>query len=269
MRHLSRRSCDCKESHAACNESSRIFALGRRDCVSLPSRSRSGLLWSAATCSLNWCDSPLGLGASCERRGGARRGAPAPSLFPCRLYGFGGAFVPARRSASRRQFGARHAAGRGMGRQMPGMVRASGIGMPPRKRRHAMTVAASVPALYRRPAMATRGRRGDRSALRRARLSRRLQALDQHEVAALALFLGVLFFAVVAAVLLVRTRDRLGARARARRRRGVGAQRRDRAALRPAALRAAGGGALAPQRRAGDHRRSLADRREPSAATRS
>ena len=43
------------------------------------------------------------------------------------------------------------------------------------------------------------------------------KALDQHEVAALALFIGVLFFAVVCAVLLVRTHDRLDAqRARPR-----------------------------------------------------
>ena len=43
-----------------------------------------------------------------------------------------------------------------------------------------------------------------------------VKALDQHEVAALALFIGVLFFAVVCAVLLVRTHDRLNAqRARA------------------------------------------------------
>jgi signal transduction histidine kinase len=43
-----------------------------------------------------------------------------------------------------------------------------------------------------------------------------LKSLDQHELAGLALFIGVLFFAVVSAVLLVRTHDRLGAqRARA------------------------------------------------------
>jgi signal transduction histidine kinase len=37
-----------------------------------------------------------------------------------------------------------------------------------------------------------------------------LKSLDQHELAGLALFIGVLFFAVVSAVLLVRTYDRLG-----------------------------------------------------------
>ena len=38
-----------------------------------------------------------------------------------------------------------------------------------------------------------------------------LKSLDQHEVVGLALFIGVLFFAVVSAVLLVRTYERLGA----------------------------------------------------------
>jgi len=38
-----------------------------------------------------------------------------------------------------------------------------------------------------------------------------LKSLDQHELAGLAMFIGVLFFAVVSAVLLVRTYERLGA----------------------------------------------------------
>ena len=38
-----------------------------------------------------------------------------------------------------------------------------------------------------------------------------LKSIDQHELAGLALFIGVLFFAVVSSVLLVRTYDRLGA----------------------------------------------------------
>src|ERR1700758_3563523 len=96
---------------------------------------------------LNWCDSPLGLGASCERRGGAEGGAPAPSLFPSHCV-FRRCVRPGQteRVASAIAGPARRRDG-GMGRQMPGLVRASGIGMPPRKRRHVMIVAALVPAL--------------------------------------------------------------------------------------------------------------------------
>jgi signal transduction histidine kinase len=95
---------------------------------------------------------------------------------------------------------------------MPGLVRASGIGMPPRKRRHAMTVAALIPSIT----AALLWQAGEAAAetdplmLGLAYLDA-FKALDQHEVAALALFIGVLFFAVVCAVLLVRTHDRLGA----------------------------------------------------------
>src|ERR1700722_13614580 len=93
---------------------------------------------------LNWCDSPLGLGASCERRGGAKGGAPAPSSFP-RHCEFRRCVRPGQteRVASAIAGPAMRRDG-GMGRQMPGLVRARGIGMPPRKRGHAMTVAVWV-----------------------------------------------------------------------------------------------------------------------------
>jgi signal transduction histidine kinase len=95
---------------------------------------------------------------------------------------------------------------------MPGLVRASGIGMPPRKRRHAMTVAVLVPSITAALLWATGEAvaETDPLTLGLAYLDA-FKALDQHEVAALALFIGVLFFAVVCAVLLVRTHDRLGA----------------------------------------------------------
>jgi signal transduction histidine kinase len=95
---------------------------------------------------------------------------------------------------------------------MPGLVRASGIGMPPRKRRHAMTVATSVPLITAALLWPTAkaAAETDPLTLGLAYLDA-FKALDQHEVAALALFIGVLFFAVVCAVLLVRTHDRLGA----------------------------------------------------------
>jgi signal transduction histidine kinase len=95
---------------------------------------------------------------------------------------------------------------------MPGLVRASGIGMPPRKRRHAMVVAVWVllitaALLWPTPKAAAET---DPLTIGLAYLDA-FKALDQHEVAALALFIGVLFFAVVCAVLLVRTHDRLNA----------------------------------------------------------
>jgi signal transduction histidine kinase len=100
---------------------------------------------------------------------------------------------------------------------MPGLVRASGIGMPPRKRRHAMAVVAlvlSITAALLWPT-AEAAAESDPLTIGLAYLDA-FKALDQHEVAALALFIGVLFFAVVCAVLLVRTHDRLGVeRARA------------------------------------------------------
>jgi hypothetical protein len=84
--------------------------------------------------------------------------------------------------------------------------------MPPRKRRHAMTVAALVLSLTAALLWPTReaAAESDPLTLGLAYLDA-FKALDQHEVAALALFIGVLFFAVVCAVLLVRTHDRLGA----------------------------------------------------------
>jgi signal transduction histidine kinase len=95
---------------------------------------------------------------------------------------------------------------------MPGLIRASGIGMPPHRRRCAGLVASSAPcatvvllSLTREAAADT-----DPIALGFAYVEA-LKSLDPHELAGLALFIGVLFFAVVSAVLLVRTYDRLGA----------------------------------------------------------
>jgi signal transduction histidine kinase len=82
--------------------------------------------------------------------------------------------------------------------------------MPPRKRRHVMTVAALVPALTAALSIGEAAAETDPLSVGLAYLEA-FKALDQHEVAALVLFIGVLFFAVVCAVLLVRTHDRLGA----------------------------------------------------------
>jgi signal transduction histidine kinase len=104
-----------------------------------------------------------------------------------------------------------------MGRQMPGLVRASGIGMPARKRGHAVPVAAWVPLITAALVWPTAeaAAASDPVTVGLAYLDA-FKALDQHEVAALALFIGVLASAVVCAVLFVRTHDRLGVeRARA------------------------------------------------------
>ena len=125
---------------------------------------------------LNWCDLPLGLGASCERRGGAKGGAPAPSSFPSSSYV---SAVRSSRPDGARRVGncrARQAAGRGYG--------AANAGVGPGERHRDATAQAQAcddrchigSPHHRRPAVADlEGRRGDRSAHRRARLSRRLQ----------------------------------------------------------------------------------------------
>jgi signal transduction histidine kinase len=102
--------------------------------------------------------------------------------------------------------------GGGKGLRMPDLIRASGMGMPPHRRRCAMLAAfgvsraaATLVCLSREAAA-----QGDPMALGLAYVDA-LKSIDQHELAGLALFIGVLFFAVVSSVLLVRTYDRLGA----------------------------------------------------------
>ncbi len=73
-----------------------------------------------------------------------------------------------------------------------------------------MIVAALVPALTAALSIGEAAAETDPLSIGLAYLEA-FKALDQHEVAALVLFIGVLFFAVVCAVLLVRTHDRLGA----------------------------------------------------------
>ena len=89
-----------------------------------------------------------------------------------------------------------------------------------------------------------------------------LLQLDRHELVALALTLGILCFAVVTAIMLVRTRQRLGDTEAAARdesivARGVGRPRLCAAAVRAAGPRCLGGGVRRPR----DHRRSQPDHR--------
>ncbi len=95
---------------------------------------------------------------------------------------------------------------------MPDLIRASGMGMPPHRRRCAMLAALCVPstsvALMSLTGQAAA--EGDPISLGLAYVEA-IKSLDQHELAGLALFIGVLIFAVVSAVLLVRTYERLGA----------------------------------------------------------
>ena len=89
-------------------------------------------------------------------------------------------------------------------------------------------------------------------------------ALDRHEIAALALTLGVILFAVVTAIALLRTRTRAAREARRQAGRDQRAARGTRPRERAAAVRAAmivvlGGG----RRRAGHHRRRLDHQRTP------
>jgi signal transduction histidine kinase len=95
---------------------------------------------------------------------------------------------------------------------MPDLIRASGMGMPPHGRRCAMLAAYCVPCTCAIFVSLTgeAAAEGDPIALGLAYVEA-LKSLDQHELAGLALFIGVLFFAVVSAVLLVRTYERLGA----------------------------------------------------------
>jgi signal transduction histidine kinase len=95
---------------------------------------------------------------------------------------------------------------------MPDLMRASGMGVPPHRRRCAVRAAFCVPFTSAALVSLTgeAAAQSDPIALGLAYLEA-LKSLDQHELAGLALFIGVLFFAVVSAVLLVRTYDRLGA----------------------------------------------------------
>ena len=100
----------------------------------------------------------------------------------------------------------------GKGLRMPDLIRASGMGMPPHRRRCAMLAAFNVSRAAATLVCFTReaAAQGDPIALGLAYVDA-LKSIDQHELAGLALFIGVLFFAVVSSVLLVRTYDRLGA----------------------------------------------------------
>jgi signal transduction histidine kinase len=95
---------------------------------------------------------------------------------------------------------------------MPELIRASGMGMPPHRRRCAMLAAFCVPSTSAALLGLTgeAAAEGDPIALGVAYVEA-IKSLDPHELAGLALFIGVLFFAVVSAVLLVRTHERLGA----------------------------------------------------------
>ena len=94
---------------------------------------------------------------------------------------------------------------------MPELIRASGTTMPPHGRRRAMLGVVCVPCtsavLFCLTGSAAAA--DDPLTIGLAYLEA-LQSLDQHELAGLAMFIGVLFFAVVSAVMLVRTHDRLG-----------------------------------------------------------
>ena len=96
---------------------------------------------------------------------------------------------------------------------MPDMSRATGGSLKARLRRHRFRISAPVGALMLLPTVAAA-----QDAVGSLLASPYLAAfarLQQHEIAALALILGVVFFAVVTAILLVRTHAQASASARA------------------------------------------------------
>src|SRR6266581_9633015 len=87
---------------------------------------------------------------------------------------------------------------------MPDVIRARGGSRHPRRRRFRKSVLAAIPAL----APATAALADDRTGSIAAAYPAAFAALERLEIAGLALTLGVIFFAVVTAIALVRTRAR-------------------------------------------------------------